>query len=169
MEYYRLKEKFEEEFKEFFARIFECRPPFEITVLQDNDYEKLHDKRSGACLVEAIVKGDPKARNLLLRTDTVKRTIFIRRKGDGVLLANILHEVLHIFYPKLSERIIEKATDVFERAFLCYDILYNDQPNRDFFLKLCHVDDVLRKWAGLPKFETNAIFTYEQNLLKKGD
>jgi hypothetical protein len=81
------------------------------------------------------------------------RTVFIRQKGEGVLPRSLVHEVLHIYYPQLNEKDIEDADEVFETAFLCYDSLYHDQPQREFFLELCRSGDRLRKWAGLPKFD----------------
>jgi len=165
--YHRLEETFEEELKEFFAVIFEWRVQFETRVLQDNEYNKVHNKRSGAFVRTAVVKGDPKAKNLLLRDDRVERTVFIRERDKGVLPRSLVHEVLHIYYPQLKEKTIEDADDVFEMAFLCYDSLYHDQPQRDFFLELCRSEDKLRKWAGLPKFDAGEVSKYELRLLEQ--
>jgi hypothetical protein len=55
-----------------------------------------------------------------------------------------------------------------ERAFRCYDALYTNQPNRDFFMELCREDEKLSKWAGLPKFDVLAIRKFEEEILSTG-
>lgn len=76
-----------------------------------------------------------------------------------------MHEMLHMYYPQATEETIIQAEPVFEIAFRCYDTLQSSQPQRDFFIRLCKDNDKLRRWAGLPKFDSLLIQTYEKKLL----
>jgi hypothetical protein len=163
--FYPLKETSKAVVKEFFAALFGWRPEFDVRVLKDEEYDRLRTHRETACLETSVEKGDTTTDNLLLRADRVKRVIKIRLLGDGMCVADVMHEMLHMYYPQATEEIIIQAETAFKIAFLCYDTLYPNQPQRDFFVQLCKEGDRLIKWAGLPKFDFGKIRAFEKELL----
>jgi hypothetical protein len=80
-------------------------------------------KKSDACNFPEVARGNPKAENLIERLDKVVWKIYVRKYKDGVVnIKDLIHEFLHVYCPKLSEKKVEDATVVFARAFECYDL-----------------------------------------------
>jgi len=163
--YFKLTSKSDAVLKAFTAGIFGVQLEFEVRVLKEEEYDRLQGRDSSAFLAEEVVKGDPNSKNLLDRYDRIRRTIFLR--GMKVFAEDLIHEVLHAYYPYLKEEEIKQAEAVVAYALQCYTKLYDSQVHRDFFLELCRANDQLRKWSGLPKFNFGHIYRYEQRLLSE--
>ena len=119
--YYSLDEVPKNELRRFFSGLFGWAPKFEVRVLKDYEYDRIHGQKEAACLMTSVHQGNYSSKNLLLRAKSVKRVIFIRRLGEGICLESIMHEMLHIYFPQADEEIIVQAEAVFETAFLCYE------------------------------------------------
>jgi hypothetical protein len=161
---YKLKPLYEEKILSFFSDLFEYNRDVHIIVLDDEEYSRKVDKKSDACNFPEVFMGNPKAENLTERLDKVVWKIYVRKYKDGVNIKDLIHEFLHVYCPKLSEKEVEDATVVFTRAFECYELLYDQQPLKDFFIELCK--EVIFKWSGIKKPSLGQILRYDKELIK---
>ena len=140
---YLLGDEFAGRVKSFFGDLGLVPIAVKLAVLSDEDYNRLIDSDSNACL--RIAESNQKNKTLTTRSKVEdylspesKYKIYIREVDTGIAdLCAIMDAFLKIHYPDMSS---EKAKSNFALAFKCYDKLFNEKALRDFLIELCKKD-----------------------------
>jgi hypothetical protein len=147
---YNVDSSFEEQINSFFKDLLLYPLQIDIAILNDVEYNKVVDLDTMAILFRGTVGEETKPKTSIDVAETVSNKIYVRKIGNEVNSSTVIHEFLHVYFPKLVEKKLNHATRIFDFAFRCYDKLSENQELRDFFVKLCRENGTLSGLANLP-------------------
>lgn len=137
-----LNKNFEEQINSFFTELGLPPVKVELTILENQEYDKSVDTQSTVTLHSMGAK-EAKATTLIEEIGGIGYRIYVRQFNNAVDLTAIIGSFLQVHYPNADRETVEKAVSTFESAYKCYDQLFRQKPLRDFFILLCKEDKSL--------------------------